>query len=118
MYKYSYVYIMSDDRNERIYIGVTSNLLKRVWEHKNNIVDGYTRKYATHKLVYYEEFLDINAAITREKQLKGKLRRKKILLIDENNPEWIDLYYKILKDMDESPDPSSNRSMENYSGGR
>lgn len=118
MYKYSYVYILSDDKNEKIYIGITSNLLKRVWEHKNQVVEGYTKRMNIHKLVFYEEFLDINAAINREKQLKGKLRRKKILLIEQRNPEWIDLYYKILKDMDESPDPSSNRSRKNSSGRR
>ena len=88
----SYVYILSDVNNRILYTGVTSNLLKRVWEHKNHIVDGFTKRYNVTKLVYYEEGENINSAISREKQIKGKLRKKKIVLIEKSNPEWRDLY--------------------------
>jgi len=90
--KYSYVYILSDLDNHILYTGVTSNLLKRVWEHKNHIVEGFTKKYNVTKLVYYEVGEDIYYAISREKQIKGKLRKKKIALIEKVNPEWRDLY--------------------------
>ena len=95
-YKYSYVYMLTDKNNEKIYIGVTSNLLNRVLQHKQKLVDGYTKKYELNKLVYYEEFLDMYAAIKREKQLKGRLRIRKIKLIESKNPGWIDLYDTIL----------------------
>ena len=90
--KNSYVYILSDVNNNVLYTGVTSNLLKRVWEHKNHFVEGFTKKYNVTKLVYYEEGKDIYNAISREKQIKGKLRKKKIALIERVNPEWRDLY--------------------------
>jgi len=76
--KYSYVYILSDKNNNVLYTGVTSDLLKRVWEHKNHVVGGFTKRYNVTKLVYYEEGEDIYSAIAREKQIKGKLRKKKI----------------------------------------
>lgn len=87
-YKYSYVYILSDQNNEKLYIGVTSNLINRVLQHKQKLVDGYSKRNEISKLVYYEEFLDINAAIQREKQLKGRLRVRKIKLIESKNPDW------------------------------
>ncbi len=93
--KYSYVYILSDNNNDKLYVGVTSNLIKRVFEHKNKHVTGYTKRHKIHKLVYYEEFGDIYLAISREKQLKGRLRSRKIKLIEINNPNGNDLYEKI-----------------------
>ena len=87
---------MANKTNTTIYIGVTSNLIKRVWEHKNKLVDGFTKHYNVNKLVYYEETTDVNSAITREKQLKGWNRAKKNKLIDSINPNWNDLYDGIL----------------------
>jgi len=88
-----YIYILANKRNGTLYIGVTSNLVKRVYEHKNNIIDGFTKKYSIHKLVYYEITDDIESAIRREKQLKKWNRKWKMNLIEKNNPEWKDLYY-------------------------
>ena len=96
--KYSYVYILSDANNKILYTGVTSDLLKRVWEHKNHVVEGFTQKYNVTKLVYYEEGEDIYSAISREKQIKGKLRKKKIALIEKVNPEWRDLYLDLINE--------------------
>ena len=93
--KYSYVYILTDDNNDKLYIGVTSNLIKRIYEHKNQQVAGYTKRNNIHKLVYYQEFGDIYLAISREKQLKGRVRSRKIKLIEINNPNWNDLYDEI-----------------------
>ncbi|RLC58706.1 MAG: GIY-YIG nuclease family protein [Candidatus Cloacimonadota bacterium] len=94
----SYVYILSDVNNRILYTGVISNLLKSVWEHKNHIVDGFTKRYNVTKLVYYEEGENINSAISREKQTKGKLRKKKIVLIEKSNPEWRDLYLDLVNE--------------------
>ena len=94
----SYVYILSDVNNRILYTGVTSNLLKRIWEHKNHTVDGFTKRYIVTKLVYYEEGENINSAISREKQTKGKLRKKKIVLIEKSNPEWRDLYLDLVNE--------------------
>ena len=74
-----------------IYIGVTNDLNRRLYEHKNKIIQGFTQKYNLNKLVYFEETNDINAAISREKQIKGWLRKKKIVLIESMNPGWKDL---------------------------
>jgi putative endonuclease len=90
--KMGYVYIMTNPPNEVLYVGVTSDLIKRVWEHKNHVVDGFTKKYNITKLVYYEQGEDIYGVICREKQIKGKLRKKKIEMINKMNPEWKDLY--------------------------
>ena len=79
-----------------LYTGVTSGLIKRVYEHKNKLADGFTKKYNVNKLVYYEIFGDIMSAIEREKQIKGWVRKKKIALIEKENPEWKDLYEGIL----------------------
>ena len=88
-----YVYILVSKRNGTLYIGVTSNLVKRVYEHKNNIIEGFTKKYNIQKLVYYEITNDIESAIRREKQLKKWNRKWKINLIENSNPEWRDLYF-------------------------
>ncbi|MHB1368336.1 MAG: GIY-YIG nuclease family protein [Eubacteriales bacterium] len=88
---YYYVYILTNMDNKVLYIGVTSNILRRISEHKNNIHKGFTSKYNVYKLVYYEYTTDIIAAINREKQLKGWIRAKKIQLIENKNPDWRDL---------------------------
>jgi putative endonuclease len=87
-----YVYLLASKRNGTLYIGVTSDLIKRVHEHKNNLVEGFTKKYNIHNLVYFETTEDINSAIVREKQIKKWKRAWKIELIEKNNPEWRDLY--------------------------
>jgi len=94
--KQGYVYILTNVHSRVLYTGVTSDLIKRVYEQQNKLVDGFTKKYQLHKLVYFEEFDDIMSAITREKQIKGWLRRKKIALIESKNPEWKDLYEGLL----------------------
>ena len=86
-----YVYILASERNGTLYIGVTSNLLKWIDEHKNGIVEGFTKKYNIHRLVYYESTSDVESAIVREKQMKKWNRQWKINLIEKNNPDWIDL---------------------------
>ena len=91
-----YVYILASKRNGTLYIGSTSNLVKRVYEHKNNSVDGFTKKYGVHTLVYHEATGDVGSAITRERQLKKWKRRWKIELIERKNPEWRDLYFDLL----------------------
>ena len=91
-----YVYILASKQNGTLYIGVTNNLLKRVSEHKNNLVEGFTKKYNVHNLVYYEKYNDIHCAITREKQIKKWERQWKINLIEKSNPDWIDLYEKLI----------------------
>ena len=87
-----YVYIMASKRNGTLYIGVTKDLIKRVYEHKNNLVDGFAKKYGVHQLVYYEQTEDIKSAIEREKRLKTWHRQWKLRLIEEANPDWKDLY--------------------------
>ena len=89
--KQSYVYIMTNKNSTALYTGVTSNLVRRVWQHKNKVADGFTSKYNITKLVYYEVFEDINEAIRREKQIKGGSRQDKINLITKNNPDYKDL---------------------------
>ncbi len=92
-----YVYILASKRNGTLYIGVTNNLIERVWQHKNKVVDGFTKKYEISKLVYYETISDIESAIKREKQLKNWHRQWKINLIQSKNPQWRDLYEDIIK---------------------
>jgi putative endonuclease len=89
------VYILTSKRNGTLYIGVTSYLVKRVWEHKNDVVEGFTKKYQVHTLVYYELHEDMLAAITREKQLKKWNRAWKLALIEKANPQWRDLWLDI-----------------------
>ena len=90
--KQYYVYLLASKRNGTLYIGVTNDLVRRVWEHKNNIIKGFTQKYSVHNLVYYEIIADIDSAIMREKQMKKWRRQWKIELIEKNNPDWKDLY--------------------------
>ena len=87
---------MTNKRNTVLYTGVTSNLLKRVYEHKNKVIKGFTSKYNIIKLVYYEVFNDMYNAIAREKQIKGGSRQKKIDLVNSMNPGWKDLYPDLL----------------------
>jgi putative endonuclease len=91
-----YVYILASKRNGTLYIGVTNNLAKRVYEHKSNLVDGFTQKYKVYKLVYYEVYRNIQDAILREKRMKKWERQWKIDLIEKNNPQWDDLFKRII----------------------
>ncbi len=86
-----YVYILTNWNNRVMYVGVTNNLERRIYEHKNKVLDGFTKKYNVDKLVYFEQTSDIRAAIEREKQIKGWLREKKNALVETVNPEWKDL---------------------------
>jgi len=87
-----YVYILASKRNGTLYTGVTSDLLKRVYEHKSDLVDGFTKTYGVHTLVYYETVDDVDSAISREKQIKRWKRAWKVELIEGVNPDWRDLY--------------------------
>ena len=91
-----YIYILASKRNGTLYIGVTNNLVRRVYEHKNELVDGFTKKYDVKNLVYYEQTEDINSAILREKRLKTWKRNWKIKLIEDFNPTWKDLYENLI----------------------
>jgi len=91
-----FTYILASQRNGTLYTGFTNNLLKRVQEHKDKKASVFTKKYNVNKLVYYEECGDINAAISREKQLKNWRRNWKIKIIEDFNPEWEDLYFKLM----------------------
>ena len=90
------VYIMASKRNGTLYIGVTGDLVKRIWQHKNNLAEGFTNKYQIHSLVYFELHADMYGAIQREKQLKKWNREWKLRLIEEGNPDWRDLYDDIV----------------------
>jgi putative endonuclease len=90
------VYILSNKKNGTLYIGVTSNLQKRVWEHKNNMVEGFTKRYGIHRLVYYELNGNMMSAIQREKQMKKWNRAWKLELIEMKNPHWSDLWEGII----------------------
>ena len=92
-----YVYILCNKRNGTLYTGVTSELIKRIYEHENNLVDGFTKKYSIHHLVWYEIHESAEAAISREKQIKKWNRKWKLELIEKNNPKWNDLYENICK---------------------
>ena len=93
-----YVYILANTTGTVVYIGVTKDLIRRVYEHKHNLApDGFTAKYDVHKLVYYESTSDVHAAIEREKQLKGWNRKRKNKLVESMNPRWEDLYASILR---------------------
>ena len=92
----AYVYILFSKKNGTLYTGVTANLIKRVYEHKNKITLGFTSKYDVGKLGYYEVYDDIGTAIDREKQIKSYVRKKKIALIESMNPFWKDLYETII----------------------
>lgn len=89
--KQYYVYFLTNQNNKVLYVGVTNDLKRRVYEHKNDLVDGFTKQYRVNKLVYYEICEDIEGAILREKQIKGGSRKKKDDLVSKFNPEWKDL---------------------------
>jgi putative endonuclease len=90
------VYILASQRNGTVYIGVTSDLVKRIWEHKNNMVEGFTKRYGIHQLVWYELHERMESAIEREKRLKEWKRKWKLELIEHKNPNWEDLYHTIV----------------------
>ncbi|MEE9441980.1 MAG: GIY-YIG nuclease family protein [candidate division Zixibacteria bacterium] len=91
-----YIYIMASERNGTLYIGVTNDLVRRAYEHKNKLIEGFTKKYGIHKLVYFEQTSDVESAIAREKQMKKWNRKWKLRLIEESNPGWKDLYNKLV----------------------
>ncbi|MBI4653489.1 MAG: GIY-YIG nuclease family protein [Nitrospirae bacterium] len=92
MERYYYIYIMTNKSNTVLYTGITNDLKRRTYEHKEKLVEGFTKKYNITKLVYYEIFKDVELAILKEKKIKGGSRAKKIKLIKEMNPKWRDLY--------------------------
>ena len=96
MSKQPCVYILASDRNGTLYVGVTSDLTKRVWEHKNDLVPGFTKRYGAHNLVWYELHDSMESAISREKTIKEWKRQWKLELIERENPEWEDLYSGLL----------------------
>ena len=96
MSKQPAVYILASKRNGTLYIGVTSDLIKRTWQHKNDSVEGFTKRYRVHRLVYYELHEDMESAIRREKQMKKWNRDWKLELIEKQNPDWRDLWEGIL----------------------
>ena len=91
-----YVYIMASKRNGTLYVGVTNDLIRRVYEHKTSVVEGFTEKYRVHKLVYWEQSDNVESAIQREKQLKRWNRQWKIALIEKQNSNWEDMYEQLL----------------------
>ena len=94
--KNPFVYILTNKPRGTLYVGVTSDLIKRIWQHKNNVFEGFSSKYNLHTLVWFEQHASMEAAILREKQIKGGSRQKKIALIDTLNPQWLDLYERLL----------------------
>jgi putative endonuclease len=95
-----YVYIVTNKHNSVLYIGVTSNLEGRIFEHRERLIEGFTKRYQVTKLIFYEDYPDPRSAIAREKQLKGWRREKKIALIAKQNPRWNDLFDEITADFD------------------
>jgi putative endonuclease len=96
VHKQPAVYILASKKNGTLYIGVTSDLVKRIWEHKNNMVEGFTKRYSIHQLVWYELHDSMPSAIEREKRLKEWKRAWKLKLIERANPDWQDLYGTIV----------------------
>ena len=94
--KEAFVYIPASKRNGTLYIGVTNYLVRRVYEHKNDLIDGFTKKYGVHALVHYEKIDSLKEAIQCEKRLKRWNRKWKLRLIEESNPDWKDLYYDFI----------------------
>ena len=88
--------MLASKRNGTLYVGVTADLIKRIWEHKNDMVEGFTSRYNVHRLVWYELHKSMESAITREKRLKSWKRKWKLELIENSNPEWFDLYDTIV----------------------
>ncbi|MBI3937048.1 MAG: GIY-YIG nuclease family protein [Betaproteobacteria bacterium] len=97
MDKAYYVYILASERYGTLYIGVTSDIVKRVWQHREGLADGFTKKYNVKRLVWFETHADATAAIAREKQIKKWDRSWKIELIQASNPYWRDLYYELIE---------------------
>jgi putative endonuclease len=91
------VYLLANRPNGTLYVGVTSDLIKRVWQHNNDVFDGFSQKYQVHTLVWFEQHATMEAAIAREKQLKAGPRKRKIALIESLNPTWSDLYEALLQ---------------------
>ena len=91
MSKYFYVYILTNKYNRVLYTGITNDLRRRIYEHKNKLLNGFTKKYNTDKLVYFEYFTNVHFALRREKEIKGWIRNKKIELINSFNSDWKDL---------------------------
>ena len=100
MTKQPAVYILASRRNGTLYTGVTGDLVRRVWEHRSGLVEGFTKRYRVHHLVYFEVHNHINEAIQREKRIKNWNRAWKIALVEESNPEWHDLWPTIIGDED------------------
>jgi len=96
MNKQPAVYMLANKRNGTLYVGVTSDLVKRIWEHKNNLADGFSKRYKLHNLVWYEVHENMDSAIVREKRIKYWKRKWKLALIEGSNPDWQDLYGRIL----------------------
>ncbi len=94
--KAGYIYIMASRHHGTLYVGVTSNIVKRVYEHKQGLVDGFTKKYDIKNLVHYETYDDIESAILHEKKLKHLKRQKKIEIVEKDNPNWSDLYDRLI----------------------
>lgn len=90
-----YVYIMTNEYNTVLYTGITNDLIRRGYEHREKLIDGFTKKYNISKLVYYEVFRDAESAISREKQIKAGSRKKKVELVNKINPEWKDIYHAL-----------------------
>jgi putative endonuclease len=90
------IYILASRRNGTLYTGVTSDLIRRIWQHRNDLVDGFTRTHGVHMLVYYEQHATMLDAIAREKQIKAGSRQRKVQLIEGMNPAWADLYESLL----------------------
>jgi len=91
-----YVYMMANKKYGTLYVGVTNDLVRRIYEHKEGLANGFSKKYKLHHLVYFEQHIDINEAISREKVIKKWRRDWKINLIEQNNPHWVDLYCEIV----------------------
>ena len=92
MSRHGYIYILTNYNHTVLYIGVTSDLIKRIYQHKHKVEDSFTKKYSIDRLVYFEQYENINEAIVREKKLKAGSRKKKVDLINNINPQWVDLY--------------------------
>jgi putative endonuclease len=86
-----WAYILTKKRNGTLYVGVTNSLKRRIWDHKAKVIEGFTKQYGLGCLVHFEQFRDVNLAITREKEIKGWLRKRKLTLIEKDNPQWADL---------------------------
>ena len=91
-----FVYLMASRKNGTLYVGVTNDLVRRAYEHKNGLVEGFTDRYGVHQLVWFESTSSVEAAIQKEKQIKNWKREWKVALIEKDNPEWLDLYETIL----------------------